>query len=102
MTGPRAIPRHRILERDWERTVTEYAKLRHWDLRYHTQRSIGSESGFPDWVLVRERIVYVELKGDGGRARPAQQAWHNGLRAAGGEAYIWWPGDWPDVERILR
>ena len=102
MTTPRVLPGLRILERDWQRTVIDYAKLRGWDLRYHTQHSLGSDPGFPDWLLVRDRVVFAELKGHAGKLSPAQGAWIAGLKTAGAEVYVWWPTDWPDVERVLR
>jgi hypothetical protein len=102
MTGsPRVVPTVRQTERDWSRTVIDYAKLRGWDLRYHTQHSLGSDAGFPDWLLVRDRVVFVELKGDGGKLSPHQTRWVEGLRAAGAEVHVWWPSDWDDVVRAL-
>lgn len=92
----------RQTERDFQRVVIDYAKLRGWDLRYHTQHSLGSEPGFPDWLLVRDRLVFVELKGDSGKLSPAQRRWVEGLQAAGAEVHVWWPRNWPDVERVLR
>jgi hypothetical protein len=73
-------------------------------LAYHTHRSEHSEAGFPDWVFVRERVVYAELKAMRGIVSPAQQAWHDALRAAGAEAYIWRPDAWNagEIERVLR
>jgi hypothetical protein len=65
-----ALAALRLTERDWQRTVIDYAKLRGWQLRYYTQHSLGSEPGFPDWVLCRERVVFVELKGSIGNSRP--------------------------------
>jgi hypothetical protein len=60
--------------------------------------------GFPDLVLVRERVVWVECKGQHERVSPEQVAWGEWLVAAGEEYYVWRPRDWEDgtVERILR
>lgn len=68
---------------------------------YDSRRSTGE--GWPDLTLVRERIVYAELKRDrGGRLSPAQIGVHELLRAAGGEVYVWWlPRDLPEVARVL-
>jgi hypothetical protein len=95
--------RLRITERDWQRTVVDYARqVGHWELRYHTQHSLGSDPGFPDWVFVRDRVVFAELKGDGGKLSLAQARWVDGLSAAGAEIHVWWPTDWDDVVRVLR
>jgi hypothetical protein len=96
------IPVARETERDFQRAVIDYARLKGWLLRYHTQHSLGSEPGFPDWCLVRDRVVFVELKGAAGKLTPAQTRWIEGLRAAGAETYVWWPQDWPQVLQVLR
>jgi hypothetical protein len=101
MSGPRSVPAVRQTEKDWQRTVIDYAKLKGWDLRYHTQHSLGSAPGFPDWLLVRDRVVFIELKGDGGKLSLYQGRWIEGLRAAGAEVHVWWPSDWDDVVRVL-
>jgi hypothetical protein len=51
--------------------------------------------GFPDLVLVRERVIFAELKAGYRSARPEQVRWLERLQAAGAEAYIWRP---PDLE----
>ena len=61
-------------------------------------------AGWPDLVLVRDRLICAEVKGDGGRLRPEQRAWLDAFYAAGVEAYVWTPKEWQsgDVESILR
>lgn len=98
----RVLPTLRVNERDWQRTVIDYARWRGWDLRYHTQHSLGSEPGYPDWTLVHDRVVFVELKGDGGKLTASQRRWVDGLTGAGAEVHVWWPSDWHHVERVLR
>jgi len=68
---------------------------------YDSRRSTGE--GLPDLTLVRDRVVYAELKRDrGGRLSPAQIGVHELLRAAGAEVYVWWlPRDLPEVARVL-
>lgn len=60
-------------------------------------------AGFPDLVLARDRVVFAELKGDGGRLRPEQNEWGAVLERAGAEWYVWTPADWMagDVDRVL-
>lgn len=60
--------------------------------------------GYPDLTLVRERVIFAEIKGDGDRLRPDQREWLSVLEAAGQEVYVWTPAEWRsgEVERILR
>jgi hypothetical protein len=58
--------------------------------------------GFPDLVLVRERIIYAELKSEIGILRPEQEVWKKAIEAAGGEYYLWRPSDWAEINKILR
>ena len=59
--------------------------------------------GYPDLTLVRERVVFAEVKGTGDRLRAYQRAWLEALDAAGAEAYVWTPEDWTsgDVDAVL-
>ena len=57
--------------------------------------------GFPDLVLVRDRLVMAELKSDTGRLSGDQHEWIAWLEGAGVETYVWRPADWPLVERTL-
>jgi VRR-NUC domain len=61
--------------------------------------------GFPDLILVRERVIAVEIKGDGDSLKPEQEKWLTAFRIAGIEAFVWGPKDWgPDgvVETELK
>jgi hypothetical protein len=58
--------------------------------------------GFPDLVMTRgDRLVVAELKAANGRVGPGQQEWLDALAAAGAEAFLWRPADWPEIERVL-
>jgi VRR-NUC domain len=59
--------------------------------------------GFPDLVLVRDRVVFAEVKGDGDRLRAEQAAWIAWLTKAGAEVYVWGSGEWTDgtVDAVL-
>lgn len=57
--------------------------------------------GFPDLVLVRDRLVVAELKTDRGQMSGEQAVWLSRLRKAGVEAYLWRPTHWPDIETVL-
>ncbi len=68
---------------------------------YHTLRSKGSQPGWPDWALVRERMVMLELKTEAGAPSPAQREWIRRLLAAGVEVYIARPRHFDLLARIL-
>lgn len=91
---------HDVSEKDFQRAVIALAKRNGW-LAYHTADSRKSAAGFPDLVLVRERVVWMELKSANGIVSAAQQTWIDCLRATGAEVYVFRPIDWADVERVL-
>lgn len=99
-----ATPLADILENDWDaqlfRGPKALAVLLGWT-SYHTLRSKGSRTGYPDRTLVRERIVFAELKREKTGPSPEQIEWLDRLAKAGGEAYLWRPSDLDDVARIL-
>ena len=59
--------------------------------------------GFPDLLLVRDRIIVAEIKGTD-RLSPEQQEWLSAFRMAGVPAYVWTPKEWDsgEVERVLK
>ena len=81
-----------ITEKQFEAQVKDLALLFHWKY-YHTWRSIHSPAGFPDDVLVRERVVFAELKSETGQPTPEQYFWLLALTEAGQECYLWRPSD---------
>jgi hypothetical protein len=92
-----------LTEREWSAQVYELCHLLRYR-RYHTYRSKHSPAGFPDETLVRERVVFLELKTDAktSRCSPAQKDWLRALLAAGAEAYVCRPSDWDDLAQVLR
>ena len=67
-------------------------------------------AGFPDLGLVRGpvgaepgRVIFAELKRDGGDLTAEQQIWQTAFKDCPGvEYYVWRPRDWPEVEKRLR
>jgi hypothetical protein len=53
-------------------------------------------------VLVRDRVVFAELKAANRKISSEQETWLAALRAAGAEAHCWRPSDWPAIEEELR
>jgi hypothetical protein len=103
-----AKPLEEILETEWDgmlfRGDKSLAAMTGWQLRYHTLRSKGSQGGFPDRVLVRDRIVYAELKREKKTSTPVgaeQKRWLDSLTKAGGECYLWRPSDLDEIGRVL-
>lgn len=50
--------------------------------------------GFPDLILLRERLLAVEVKGDGDSLRDEQRTWLDAFAIAGEQAVVWTPKDW--------
>jgi hypothetical protein len=100
-----------IPESVFQRQVIDLALLLGWRVaHFHDSRRevrpgkfVGdtTAAGFPDLVLARDRIIYAELKREKGKPTRAQREWLDALRAAGGEAYLWRPSDWPQVQAVL-
>ena len=91
-----------LSERDFQRQVVELAELMRWRV-YHTYDSRRSSPGFPDLVLVRApRVILAELKRQRGRVTAAQREWADEFgQCPGVEYYLWRPGDWDEIERLL-
>lgn len=96
-----ATPLADILEADWQRDVTNLAKTLGWDRIYHTYNSRRSAHGFPDLVLVRERVVFLELKREKTRLTEEQKGWIRSLLTAGVEVYVARPHDLNALGHIL-
>ena len=101
-----------INERAWQRTVLDCARAYGWFTAHfrpaQNAKGVwrtpveGDAKGFPDLVLVRERVLFVELKTDKGRLTRHQQAWLDRLAAAGQATRVWRPSDWDEVEATLK
>jgi len=100
-----------LTEAQHQEAVIDLARACGW-LVYHTLNSRGSESGFPDLVLVRgARLVFAELKSERGKVKPDQQVWLDALAVVKGsydetvedivEVYLWRPSDWREIEQVL-
>ena len=80
-------------EAEFQSIVLEMAEQAGWDKRYHTYDSRRSEAGFPDLVLVRDCVLWIELKSSKGALTPPQKDWLEALAAAGQECHVWRPKD---------
>lgn len=96
----------------WEDTVIQTAQLLGWRVAHfravETKRRgwqvpvAADGEGFPDLVLVRERVVVAELKSGEGRVSDRQRAWLEWFAYAGAEAYVWRDDDFDAVVATLR
>lgn len=99
-------------EAQWQRVVTDLAAHLGWSWMHmrpaRTERGWRTPvsgplgAGFPDLLLVRERVVYIELKSDRGRLSEEQLAVLAALDRAGAEAYCWRPRDFEQVRAVLE
>lgn len=94
------LPRYFSSEREFQTWVESRAAERGW-IAFHDHDSRRNAAGFPDLLLIRERVVWLELKYGRGKVRPKQQAFIDALRAAGQEVHVAWPGDIPRVLEVL-
>lgn len=95
-----ATPLEDLTEKDWQTQIIGLAKTLGWRC-YHTLRSKGSAPGYPDWTLVRDRILFIELKREDGKLSAAQSDWLMALSKAGGEVYVWRPSDLDQAGKVL-
>ena len=112
-----------MTEAQFQRSVIELAQLNGWKVAHFrpAQNSKGNwrtpvaadGKGFPDLVLVKDRVIFAELKTDKGRIRPEQRAWLDAIHTATTgdpppcdrtiiETRVWRPRDWPDILATLN
>lgn len=110
----RVVARSPLREADLQKSVITSAQFLGWKVmhplpgkvdrgRGYATTTMGDGKGYPDLTLVRERIVWVELKAEGKYLTVEQKLWRDWILAAGGEWYCWKPKDWFDgtVDMIL-
>ena len=92
-----------ITEKQFEQQIHDLARRLGYKY-YHTYRSKFSEPGYPDCTLLKNgRLIFAELKSEKGTPTDAQEEWLESLRRVPGvEVYLWKPGDWPTIVRILQ
>lgn len=105
------MSRLRETEAEFQSYVLDLAALLGWRVAHfrpaRTEKGwrtavAADGKGFPDLVLVRDRVIFAELKSDTGRLSGEQEEWLEDLAAAGAETYIWRPSDRTSVEAALR
>lgn len=102
-----------MTEAELQRGVLDIARLYRWRVAHfrpartaHGWRTpvAADGAGFTDLLMVRgPRMIAAELKADRGRLAPEQAVWLEALEAAGAEAYVWSPREYPDaIAEALR
>lgn len=91
-----------MTEKQFQAQIISFAKVLGWKI-YHTYNSQKSEPGFPDLVLVKDRILYRELKTDSGKLTFYQKQWGKAIEKAGGDWAVWRPADIQAIrEELMR
>lgn len=88
----RALAAATMSENELLEQVRTLAHQLGWRL-YHTRDSRGSYPGFPDLVLVRDRVLFRELKSQRGAHSQEQKHWISQLHQAGADVGTWRPQD---------
>ena len=107
--APAAAPKES--EAEFQRWVMELADVLGWSTvhfrpamtskGYRTPVSGPLGKGWPDLVLVRERVIFAELKSDKGKLSLEQDYVLGELRNAGAEVYVWRPQDRDEIGEVL-
>jgi hypothetical protein len=109
--SPTTSAKPRLSEAAFQKNVVQLARARGWivahfraslNQRGQWQTAVsGDGAGYPDLTLVRERVLFVELKAEDGRVRPEQRVWLRALSCAGRDVFVWRPSDWDVLVKVL-
>jgi len=109
--------RRDMSEKDLTAAVIETARIFGWRVAHFRSVPVkrgprvvwetpvqGDGAGFPDLVLVRDCVLWVELKVGGNTLSKVQAEWARTLESAGEEFHVWTEHDWFDglIEARLR
>ena len=93
-------------ELKWQAQIIELAQVLGW-WPFHLYYAQRSPAGWPDLVLLRERVIFAELKGRSkdGKAetlKPLQVEMAHRCFTAGVEYYAWLlPDDFEEIKAVL-
>lgn len=90
-----------MTEREFQQQIIDTARLLGWRV-FHPFDSRHSEAGWPDLCLVRDRIVYLEVKTETGRLSSEQGEWIAAINNAGGTALVIRPSQWEEIVAALK
>lgn len=63
--------------------------------------AMTGDVGFPDYVAVKDRTLFLEIKGTKGKLSDEQVIWLTLIRDAGGNALVLWPDDYDLLVKVL-
>lgn len=89
-----------IILSDWQRLVKDWAHFCGWKIQHSSMLGDGTP-GIPDLILVKKRVIFVQLKSERGQLTAAQRLWRDKLLAAGACWYLWRPSDWEAMLTLL-
>lgn len=102
----------KITEAAFQQQVIALAKLYGWRVAHFrpAQNAKGEwrtpvaadGKGFPDLVLVRDKVLFVELKTSTGKLTRDQVEWGGALLKAGATWTRWRPKDFDEIQEVLR
>lgn len=87
-------------EKEFQARVIAEAKAQNW-LVFFTQNSRRSPEGEPDLRLIRERVIWAELKTEKGKLTKKQLEALERLNRACEETYVWRPSDVDQITQKL-
>ena len=97
-------------EAEWTRDVLQLATTLGWRTAHFRPAQTtkgwrtavaGDGKGWPDLILVRDRLIVAELKNEVADLEEEQAEWIAALQVAGVETYVWRPQDLDDVMAVL-
>jgi hypothetical protein len=89
-------------ERDFQRQVETAAAFLGWVCKHFPNMQMNP-AGWPDLICFRDgRTEIMELKNEKGKLGARQEEAIDELRAVVMSVHVFRPGDWPEIERVLR
>lgn len=102
-------------ESAFQKTVIEMAQLHGWKVAHFRPARTkdggwltpvaANGKGFPDLMCIRQRTrqrFAAECKIPPNKPTPEQDEWLDAMEICGIPAYVWTPGDWIEIERVLK
>ncbi len=112
-TSSLRVPKPPVRGKELQKSVITFARSKRWhcvhfpsvETKQGWRTGVAADAkGWPDIILVRDRLVAIEIKGDGDSLSAEQREWGDRLQRAGVEYYVVRPKDWRNgtVDEILR
>ena len=93
-----------LTEREFQRQVTELARLNGWRVYSIPDSRKATQNGYPDltlWHAGKRKFILAELKTAKGIVSDIQKSVHAELTRCGVAVYVWRPGRWDEIEEVL-